>query len=382
MIKSHGGAKQPQDLLFKIGAVSELSGVPVTTLRDWEIRYGALQPHKTSTGHRMYRQVDLERARLFKQLSGLGQSIGSIAKLDINQLEELLGQFHLNKHQTHHQNSEAAHYSGGLNADTNALSRHGPSSSDISSTVQATSIIPFIVVGSFLAKRLNSSKFTQHLRRIRLDVQQVFQDNLSAKASSHLFAHSDKQSVSTRGVLITEQNEIHAQSVAEITQLAKSFANYQVIVLYQYAPSFWVQELKSKGITLKREPITDADLAQLINSFLVVDFMRELSALSTHSGAPAAEPLNLIPPRKYSKETLSQFATYNSNIFCECPQHVCELLERLSGFEKYSQECLSLSTEDAELHAFLTSVSGSARVLFERALEHIAKHEGITIPRE
>jgi hypothetical protein len=297
----------------------------------------------------------------------------------------LLGQFHQSKHITNPQSAATRQRADGLNevVDSDALgtsTTYSPRGS--SSAAAATSIIPFIVVGPFLAKRLNAPKFNQHLRQIQLDVQQVFQDNLSAKANAHVFAHPNEQALSTRGILITELNEIHAQSAAELTQLAKAFANYQVIVLYQYAPSFWVQDLKSKGITLKREPITDADLAQLINSFLVVDFKRELGALSTQTGAPAPEPLNLIPPRKYSKETLAQIATFTSNIFCECPQHVCELLERLSGFEKYSQECLSLSTEDAELHAYLTSVSGSARVLFERALEHIAKHEGIPIPRE
>ncbi|MEY3461772.1 MAG: HTH-type transcriptional repressor YcgE, partial [Pseudomonadota bacterium] len=44
-----------------------------------------------------------------------------------------------------------------------------------------------------------------------------------------------------------------------------------------------------------------------------------------------------------------------------------------------SHECLSKSSEDAHLHAYLSSVSGSARALFERALEMVAQHEGIAL---
>jgi hypothetical protein len=92
--------------------------------------------------------------------------------------------------------------------------------------------------------------------------------------------------------------------------------------------------------------------------------------------------LTLIPPRKYSSDALSKISEISTQIFCECPHHVCEMIEKLASFEKYSQECLSNSTEDANLHAYLSSVSGTARALFERALEKIAAHEGIELPLE
>jgi hypothetical protein len=58
---------------------------------------------------------------------------------------------------------------------------------------------------------------------------------------------------------------------------------------------------------------------------------------------------------------------------------VAELISQLASFEQYSQECLHRSSEDAHLHAHLASVSGSARALFERALEMVAEHEGIVL---
>jgi hypothetical protein len=58
---------------------------------------------------------------------------------------------------------------------------------------------------------------------------------------------------------------------------------------------------------------------------------------------------------------------------------VAELIAQLASFETYSQECLNKNTEDAHLHSYLRAISGSARSLFENALEKIAQHEGIDL---
>jgi DNA-binding transcriptional MerR regulator len=42
-----------------IGEVSRLLGVPVPTLRSWELRYGVVQPEVTAGGHRRYRHEDV-----------------------------------------------------------------------------------------------------------------------------------------------------------------------------------------------------------------------------------------------------------------------------------------------------------------------------------
>jgi hypothetical protein len=74
-----------------------------------------------------------------------------------------------------------------------------------------------------------------------------------------------------------------------------------------------------------------------------------------------------------------RIARISSNVLCECPKHVSEIITQLASFEQYSLECLNNSKEDAHLHAHLRSVSGSARALFESALEMVAKHEGIQL---
>jgi hypothetical protein len=60
---------------------------------------------------------------------------------------------------------------------------------------------------------------------------------------------------------------------------------------------------------------------------------------------------------------------------------VAEIIAQLVSFEQYSQECLNKSAEDAHLHGYLHSVSGSARALFEYALQRVAEHEGLVVPQ-
>ncbi|MFB0898033.1 MAG: MerR family transcriptional regulator, partial [Polaromonas sp.] len=60
---------------YRIGAVAKLSGVPVTTLRVWEIRYAAFTPSKSDGQHRLYSQADVLKAGQLKQLSDAGHGI-------------------------------------------------------------------------------------------------------------------------------------------------------------------------------------------------------------------------------------------------------------------------------------------------------------------
>ena len=46
-----------------IGTVSELTGIPVDTLRTWERRYGVPSPHRRPSGHRLYAAETIEHLR-------------------------------------------------------------------------------------------------------------------------------------------------------------------------------------------------------------------------------------------------------------------------------------------------------------------------------
>jgi hypothetical protein len=104
-----------------------------------------------------------------------------------------------------------------------------------------------------------------------------------------------------------------------------------------------------------------------------------LRIVDTESSSARLTPGTLIPNRKYDDIELMRVARISSNVLCECPKHVAEIITLLASFEQYSRECLNKSKEDAHLHSYLSTVSGSARALFESALEMVAKHEGIQL---
>jgi DNA-binding transcriptional MerR regulator len=106
---------------------------------------------------------------------------------------------------------------------------------------------------------------------------------------------------------------------------------------------------------------------------------RTASSKASPDGTPSAD--GAPAPRRYDDATLADFAGLSSTIACECPQHVAALLMQLTHFEAYSAECAQRSPSDAALHQYLQRVAGASRALFEAALERVAIHEGLVLPR-
>lgn len=94
---------------------------------------------------------------------------------------------------------------------------------------------------------------------------------------------------------------------------------------------------------------------------------------------PLDLPSDTAPPRRFDDAVLGDVAGLSSTIACECPQHLAEILIRLTQFEAYSADCRQRSPADAELHAYLQQVAGQARASFETALERVAIHEGLLL---
>ena len=320
----------PNTPLHKIGAVSSLSGVPTPTLRVWEVRYATFSPLKTQGQHRLYSDDDVLKATLLKRLTEQGHAISNIANLSSQALNNLLMQQQSsNRYQAQTQTEDRT--------------------------------ISMAIVGLALAGRIESKKFTLSFNNHEIKVTDIFNDVSDALGAS--FQEPTQ-------ILLVKTNSLHAGMEVDIHKLAQNCQALQVIVLYNYGQQNIIESMKHAGMIVRREPISDSDLADLINSVLLVGTDQKNTGLVV--GA-------LIPQRKYSDATLAKVAGISSNILCECPRHVAEIIAQLASFEQYTHECLNKSSEDAHLHAYLSSVSGSARALFESALEMVAKHEGIEL---
>lgn len=61
---------------YRIGTAARLSGLPVATLRNWELRYGLVIAQRTQGGQRLYSPADVERLSVLKRLVDQGLSAG------------------------------------------------------------------------------------------------------------------------------------------------------------------------------------------------------------------------------------------------------------------------------------------------------------------
>lgn len=314
----------------RIGAVSSLSGVPVPTLRIWEVRYATFVPLKTAGKHRLYSDDDVLRATLLKRLTEQGHAISRIANLNAHALNQLLQQHH---------------------AATWKKSQQDVAKQTLSVTV----------IGLPLAGRLGTKAFSLGLLNNALSMTDIFED-LDAALYAPLTKPSD--------LLLVRVNSLHVAAQASIQSLLTRHSNTQVIVVYNFGQGQVIEAMRRAGILVRREPISDTELAELIRSVMLID---------PHSALGAATPSAMIPARKYSDTTLARIATLNPKLLCECPRHIADILTLLGSFEQYSQECLNQSAADAHLHGYLSATAGSARALFEHALEMLAEHEGIRL---
>jgi DNA-binding transcriptional MerR regulator/methylmalonyl-CoA mutase cobalamin-binding subunit len=73
---------------YPIRTISELTGVPTTTLRAWERRYGLLKPERTAKGHRLYGTEDIELVKeivkLLKNNHTISESIRIIKNPELS----------------------------------------------------------------------------------------------------------------------------------------------------------------------------------------------------------------------------------------------------------------------------------------------------------
>ena len=74
---------------YPIRAVSKLTGISIDTLRAWERRYQAVVPTRDDRG-RMYTDADVARLRLLNEAVSAGHSVGRIATLSDQDLQQLI----------------------------------------------------------------------------------------------------------------------------------------------------------------------------------------------------------------------------------------------------------------------------------------------------
>ena len=309
---------------YRSGTAARLAGIPVDTLRMWERRYQVVGPQLSARGHRRYAAEDVERLALIKTLIDLGHSIGTIAHLPADKLQQLRA---------------------GLPTPANATQPRALTSS----------IVRVAIVGEALATRAAAAAS----RFPRLQIVGTCTDREHAASALRDLAAD---------LLAIELPALREDAVEFVDALAAAVGARRAVVSYRFGTEAAVRELRGRGHAVARAPIDLAEIESLG------------AALAGAPETAAAPPVTAPSAPRFDERTLAQLTQISTTVRCECPRHLADLLLSLRAFERYSAECENRSPADAELHRHLGHVAGSARALFEDALIRVAQAEGIPLP--
>jgi hypothetical protein len=313
---------------LRSGTAARLAGVPVSTLRVWERRYGVVAAPKTATGQRLYTAHDVQRLRLLRQLTDRGHAIGMLAGLDLPTLQSL------------------AQETPELPRDVSALR--------------------VLVVGAAAAQKLRAAPGWV--------VAEVFEtlDALHARLPQPNVSEPPAPPLPAADLLLMHLPSLQPAVAERALALAAALPVRASFVVYGFGAEPVLELLRAAGVALRREPVSARELARL-------------AAAAVRAGYAAPPVPALVadappPARRFDDELLARIAEMPSSVACECPRHVADIVMQLASFERYSADCLTRSPADAALHRHLSRLAGSARAMFEQALERVALQERMPLP--
>ena len=342
--------------LFRSAAVARQAGMPVATLRIWEQRHRAVRPATAPSGHRLYSAADVARVRLLRRLTAHGHAIGSVAGLETGQLQRLAAS----------------------------------TATDASPLGRPAGALRLVVIGRALATRVRRPAVARRLAAAArlvavFDTPEAAAAGAAEALGDGLDAPDDVTPLDGIDLLLWQVPGLPARVPQTLGAAGAAWRARRTVVVHRFAGAAARRAFEDEGARVLREPLDDEALgAWLAAHEGQPDARSGARPEATHD--PAAPPdvrvpaAHAVPPRRFDDATLTAIAGLPSSVACECPRHVAELLMQLAGFEAYSAACASRGPADAALHAHLHQVAGRARMLFESALERVARHEGLSLP--
>lgn len=195
-------------LAYRSGAAARLAGLSAETLRVWERRYGLSEAERSTSGHRLYSAEQVRRLGLLKQLVDQGHAIGVLARLPIEQLQELAG----------------------------------PRASDL----QAAGPLRVAVIGEGLARRIaaaGGAELTVQCSCARLEHATSFPKNADVE------------------LLLVESSELVESALPLIVSAREACGAAAVVVLYRFCASATIRALRAQNCLVARVP---AELGELV----------------------------------------------------------------------------------------------------------------------
>lgn len=318
------------DSTYGIGAVAGLTGLSTQVIRAWERRYEAVVASRSSNGRRVYTNRHVDKLLMLKALTERGTPISAVANLSLDDLRARVAEM------------------------------------DQISARPLTGNVKVAVLGAFLPEILSSKQLAGYPLEMLVsgaDPRRLLTDLRRCKVD----------------VLAVEMTHLNRASIELIEQLTRNCQVNKVVVAYGFARRKDEQALLESGVRLIKTPVSGDELAMAIITAFGQPQEKAETRPSRAGSRQASQPEAAAPARRYSEHQLAQLAQIESEVDCECPRQVAEILKTLTAFEIYSAECEDQNEQDAELHAYLHLATAQSRAVMEKALDRLIEVEQIEI---
>ena len=313
------------DGLYKIGAVSKITGINIPTLRSWENKFDIVTPTRVNGTQRGYTKKDLDKLVLIQALIDSGDSISSLRGLSLEQLQSRLLSNDSSKNDSNSSHEKLLE----LNVIT-----IGTMIPDLEAE---TAGLPSIKV----AKKYDLDEFTDD-------------ENEEIKCDCDL--------------IIFELATLHIQTINWIKDILTNNSINHCIILYRFASSDGMMAANTdKRLNTLRQPVSAQDI------FLMIKFLTDIEP--SNRNAVKARHDEHVP---FTDKELWEISVMANPIHCECPKHLSSIISSIKGFEKYSADCEELSESDRILHRELEENAKEARIIMEKSLRKVIKENAIS----
>lgn len=320
--------KKNKQHFYGIGTVARLTGLTDHTIRAWERRYGAVVAQRADNGRREYSTADLDKLSLLKMLIDHGVAISVIANDSIQELRERAQEL-----------GDMPAASTPSEIRTAILGDLLPGM--LSKPESAPSSVKVVI------SDINRARFEADLNRLPADV------------------------------IVLESAVLNNDTIAQMNGYLETAGIERGVMVYTFARKRDLDAARRARLQVLRAPVSTEELAAGV--------IRTYAGHPKQTQKPPAEAPpsrdwesdGAIAPRRFNRQQLANLAGVSTDVDCECPKHLAQLVSDLSAFEIYSSQCANRDDDDAELHRYLHRTTAEARALVEGALEEVAVAEGL-----
>jgi len=306
---------------YEVAAAARIAKISPHTLRTWERRNFITAQHRSSSGRRQYSRDQVNRLVLLARLTHLGSKISNLTHLSDQQLQQRLDE---------HERVQ------GLKSP---------------STLTSISVTAFD---------------TQTHQRL---------SPLSARINTQLkdLNELDKANKWHRSTLVVLSASTSLESLLHSASLIrKHWPDTPIAVLYEFISREHLHRMNQEGFFLIRWPIQREQLEHYL--------FKAAGQSNLPSNALDNVEESGYRERLFDDHQLMVIANANTEIKCECPDHLSALVSNLVGFEDYCKRCEVDNQEDARVHQHLGVEVSIARRRVEEALRFLCEADNIPIP--